>query len=83
MNKGKTTMSYVRNEIAPEEIASAAALIISELAATTPDDLAHEIAKLFGWSRIGESAKTAVDEGIGRAQELGKIVISDGKVTLP
>ena len=71
------------DEIAPEEIASAAALIISELAATTPDDLAHEIAKLFGWSRIGESAKTAVDEGIGRAQELGKIVISDGKVTLP
>ncbi len=71
------------DEIAPEEIASAAQLIISEQIAMSVTDLERETARLFGCSRLTESAKTALAEGIGKAQELGRIVITEDKVTMP
>ena len=57
--------------------------IISEQIAMSVNDLERETARLFGCSRLTESAKTALAEGIGKAQELGRIVITEDKVTMP
>ncbi|SDA10013.1 Superfamily I DNA and/or RNA helicase [Ruminococcus sp. YE71] len=71
------------DEIAPEEIAAAAQLIISEQIAMSVTDLERETARLFGCPRLTDTAKASLSEGIGRAQELGKIIISEDKVTMP
>lgn len=51
-------------EICPEEIANAAAYILTQNISMGKDDLARETAKVFGITRLGNKVRSSFDEGI-------------------
>ncbi len=52
------------DEICPEEIANAAAYILTQNISMGKDDLARETAKLFGITRLGNKVRSSFDAGI-------------------
>lgn len=51
-------------EICPEEIANAAAHVLTLNISMGQDDLARETAKVFGITRLGNKVRSSFDEGI-------------------
>ncbi|MBR1725017.1 MAG: DUF3320 domain-containing protein, partial [Ruminococcus sp.] len=72
------------SEICPEELANAAALIISEQISMERSDLMREMSRLFGYPRLTSASEPILSEGIDRAAELQKLVITpEGRITAP
>lgn len=69
-------------EICPEEIANAAEKIVTRQISLQREDLVREIAKLFGYPRVGDVIEAAAETGIRLAQTKGTILCEeDGRVT--
>lgn len=59
-------------EICPEEIANAAAQILALHISMSRDDLAREIAIVFGITRLGNKVRSFIEEGIELSKKSGK-----------
>lgn len=69
-------------EIAPEEIAEAARLILTDQIKLTRDDLISATARLLGFERTGTEIKKVIPEGIRVLVNSGAAVEVDGNVSL-
>ncbi len=63
--------SRTAEEICPEEIANAAAQVLTLHISMGQDDLARETAKVFGITRLGPKVRSSFDEGIELLKENG------------
>ena len=70
-------------EVAPEELANAAAWILSRALSIARDDLVVEVARVFGWQRVGTQVAAAVAEGVDRLVDDGRAVARDGRIAQP
>jgi len=68
------------DEIAPEEYAAAADVILRTVCALPESDLIVSIARVFGFQRAGEGVRTAVREGITLLVRSGKASNVGGQV---
>ena len=64
------------DEIAPEEIANAIRAVLKVQISLPRADLVREVAKVFGFTRIGSVIETAVQQGIVYAQKQGYVLLS-------
>ena len=67
-------------DIPLREAYNAALLVLDEQIALPLDSLVKEMAKLFGYSRVGDNVYTAMSSAIGYAMSQGIVEKVDGKV---
>ncbi|MEZ5015184.1 MAG: DUF3320 domain-containing protein [Chitinophagales bacterium] len=67
------------SDIAPEEIANAAHYILRNQIGIYKDDLIRELAKIFGYARIGKQVEEMISIGISLAVEKGYAQIQDDR----
>ncbi len=70
------------DEVPPEELANAAAWVLSRGLAMAEDELITETARVFGWYRTGKGVAACVAEGVGLLVKDGRGVLRGGKVVL-
>jgi very-short-patch-repair endonuclease len=70
------------SEIAPEEIAAAAALVLRDQIRLSVDDLVTATARVFGYERTGSGVRAAVLGGVRHLIESGAAREDDGVVAL-
>ncbi len=70
------------DEIAPEEIAAGVKIVLTDQISMDRESLKKETAKLFGYSRMGETTSSCADIGINSAVAKGYVSVDGDKVTL-
>ena len=70
------------SDIPPQEACNAAVRILEEQGAQPADSLIREMAKLFGYSRVGDIVSAAMTEGIDLAKIRGLVEEENGKVRI-
>jgi hypothetical protein len=65
--------------IAPSEYQLAISTVIDEAVSISPDELAVETARRFGFDRTGQDLKQEIDRQVKTLMRAGKIVL-DGEV---
>lgn len=70
-------------DICPEELGAAVALILKNAISIERSELIKETAKIFGFSRSGDAIETAVSQGIARAVRRKKAKVDEnGRIML-
>ncbi len=69
-------------DIEPHEIAGAVKYVLDNQLSLTPDDLAKEVAKLFGYSKCTASMREYIDKGTSIASESGIITATPDRIVL-
>ena len=70
-------------DICPEELGAAVALILKNAISIDRSELIKETAKIFGFSRSGDAIETAVSQGIARAVRRKKAKVDEnGRIML-
>ena len=68
------------SDIPPRETCNAALRILEEQGAQPVESLIHEMARLFGYNRVGDIVNAAMQEGVALAKEKGLIEEANKKV---
>lgn len=69
-------------DIAPEEVSVAICRVLEEQVSLPVDALKREVAQIFGYSRMSESANTSVNRAVDYALARGKITIQNDRIKL-
>lgn len=71
------------DEVPLEEIANVAAWIVGRAVVIDRSELAREVARVFGITRMGARVATRMDEGIALLERQGRAVVQDQSVREP
>lgn len=71
----------VADELPPEEIANAALHVLENQISLPSDDLVNETARIFGFTRTGQTVASAIRVGIETLVKRGDAFMQDGTVT--